>query len=40
MNIHVARTIANGQSLTLFGDALFLDLICHHKILLLEPESE
>ena len=25
MNIHVARTIANGQSLTLFGDALFLD---------------
>ena len=25
MNIHVARSIANGQSLTLFGDALFLD---------------
>lgn len=26
MNIDIARIIANGQSLTLFGDALFLDI--------------
>ena len=29
MNISAARIIANGQSLTLFGDALFLDIDMH-----------
>lgn len=33
MNIDVARVIANGQSLTLFGDALFLDIDMRIKAL-------